>query len=104
VREWAEISDEPLDQSAISKLYAGRGPHRVSTSWYPAGSAFRGTTRSGTVYVFEGRCRYDLDGSSIELRAGQFADLPAGEYGFEALGSEPVLLVRVWKLPDSVLA
>jgi hypothetical protein len=102
VREWAEISEEALDPSSISRLYAGRGPHRVSTSWYPAGSSFRGSTRSATAYVFAGSCRYEFEGGSVELRGGQFAELPAGEYAFEVLGGEPVLVVRVWKLPDSI--
>jgi hypothetical protein len=67
------------------------------------GTTFRGVTRSGACYVLAGSCRYEFEGRSIELRCGQFTELPDGEFGFEVLGAEPLLLVRAWKLSESIL-
>lgn len=35
----------------------------------------------------------------IQLKAGMFADFPAGDYEFKVLGEQPVHLVSVWPIP-----
>jgi quercetin dioxygenase-like cupin family protein len=57
--------------------------------------------REGTCYVLEGACRFFVP-KAIEIKAGQFAVIPAGDYEFEVLGDTEVVLVKAWKLPFAV--
>lgn len=72
--------------------------YRVSRYEYPAGTRFPGTTRSGACYVLRGECKYIFGPNTYQISAGQHCQLPQGDYLFEVLGNEGVVLFMVWHL------
>jgi hypothetical protein len=97
VEQWDEQSDGSLTEDAIRRRYQPAGAYRVSRSKYPPGTRFVGAARAGTAFVISGACRFAGEGWSVELREGQYVELPAGDFDFET--GEGVTLVRVWLLP-----
>jgi mannose-6-phosphate isomerase-like protein (cupin superfamily) len=53
-------------------------------------------------YVLAGTCAIEVGSSSWEMRTGDIADIPAGDYRFRVTGSKCVELVRVWELPPGI--
>jgi hypothetical protein len=49
--------------------------------------------------VLSGRCRLTFH-QPVELSAGQFAELPGGDFQLTALGPEQLAIVSVWLLPE----
>lgn len=71
---------------------------RVSRSLYPPHDRFPGVMTSGTCYVLQGACRYTFGDSSVLLRAGEFCQLPGGDYEFEVVGPSAAEEVLVWDM------
>jgi hypothetical protein len=91
----------PPSVEAIRALHQPASRYRISPASYLAGTAFGGTARAGRKYVLAGACAFIVGPSTWELQAGDFADIPEGEYLLRVLGSEPVELVSVWELPPA---
>jgi hypothetical protein len=56
--------------------------------------------RATRLYVVEGACSYQIDNQSVEVKAGEYADLLPGMYEFEVPAASPVRLIRVYRLPE----
>lgn len=97
--QWNSAENGPLNVSVIKTLHEPAGHFRVSPRRYPAGTSFVGAARAGRVYVLLGACYLAGDQWECCLAAGEFAELPAGDYRFRATGADGVELVRVWELP-----
>jgi mannose-6-phosphate isomerase-like protein (cupin superfamily) len=54
--------------------------------------------KASTCYVLQGACTFVFGTASFSISSGQQAELPAGAHQFQALGSEDVDLVMVWKI------
>jgi len=57
-------------------------------------------------YVLTGACSITIDatGERVELGAQEFATLPAGAYRLVASGEEPLHMMTVFPIPESVWA
>jgi quercetin dioxygenase-like cupin family protein len=99
VDRWDFERHGPPGLEAIRLRHLPAEEYRVSPSHYPAGTTFSGAARAGRWYVLAGLCAIEVGSSSWELRAGDIADIPAGEYHFRASDSDGAELVRVWELP-----
>lgn len=97
---WPEVSEDPLTVEAIRKLHVPSSHYRISASRYKAGAALPGAGKSGRIYVLAGACVKTIGTWRVELRAGMFADFPAGAFEFEVLGDEDVQVVNVWWIPE----
>lgn len=53
---------------------------------------------ASTCYVLQGGCTFVFGTVSFSPSSGQQAELPAGAHQFQAVGSEDVDLVMVWKV------
>jgi hypothetical protein len=91
------------DGAALTGIDQGTTPaperFRVSSSRYPAGTLFSGLSRAARQYILSGACSFAVGTSAWELRAGDIADTPEGEFEFRVLGHEPAEFVTVWELP-----
>jgi hypothetical protein len=103
-RHWSEISPAPLSLEAIRELHVPPSHYRISPNRYEAGVAFPGTTRAGRLYVLSGACSKMVGKWEVALRAGMFADFPAGNFEFKVLGEQQVQLVNVWLIPEQYRA
>jgi len=99
VRTWSEISNEALTEAAIHARYP-RPQYRVGVQRRPPGVRIAGSSRVCTSHVVLGVARFVFaSGVEVTLRAGEFAELPAGSYHLETLGDQPVVLAQCWKVP-----
>lgn len=97
--EWNSSENGPISLATIQLLHQPAGHFRVSASRYPPGTRFPGASRAGRLYVLSGACIIAGKQWECHLIAGEFADIPAGEYQFQAHDTKETALVRVWELP-----
>ncbi len=101
---WDEVRLGPITVESVRVLHQPPERFRVSLDSHPAATTFTGTARAGRRYVLAGTCSYRVDELLWELRAGDIADLPAGEFTFRGRDGGPVQVVSVWELPAAFLA
>ena len=96
------VGTHDLDLKQIESEFQPAGRYRITKSDYPPGTAFGGSMRVCDIYVLEGRCRIMTpSGGAIELSGGNIAQLLVeGDYDLTVLGSRPLSIVKVWKLPE----
>jgi hypothetical protein len=72
---------------------------RVSRKVHEPHLRFYGLMTSATCYLLRGACRYTFDGKgSVLLRAGEFCELPGGDFLFESMGAAETEEVLVWNM------
>ena len=98
--KWDEASYGPMSLESIRRLFQPESRYRVSWNTYPAGAAFNFWTSAGRYYIIAGGCTISAAGHSWDLSAGEFLDLPEGDYLFSVTGESSVELVSVWELPE----
>jgi quercetin dioxygenase-like cupin family protein len=99
VQNWDHSEWGPASLETIRLLHRPGERFRVSPGRYDPGESFPEAARAGRRYVLAGSCSFTKGGEVWELRAGEFADLPGGQFEFRVLGDSPVELVSVWELP-----
>lgn len=95
---WGELGRGELTEEAIRAYHVPPSSHRISKFFYPIGTKFPGRMRRARAYVVSGQCVYTFH-ERIAISAGQFADLPEGDYTFEVVGLEELQVILVWRLP-----
>ena len=98
--KWDEATYGPMSLESIRRLFQPESHYRVSWNTFPAGTAFNGWSRAGRRYIIDGGCTIRTAGHSWDLSAGEFLDLPEGDYLFSVTGESSVELVSVWELPE----
>lgn len=102
VEKWSEHWSTPMTEQSIRDVFVPAYQFRISPSKYPPATSFGGAMRSGKCFVISGACEFTCGDTSVALHAGEFAELPEGEYGFKVLGDRAVELVMVWRLPEEL--
>jgi len=98
---WTEISSEPLTEALLRSLFPQEQGYRIFPNRHEAGvKSPSKIARATRLYVLEGVCSYRMDDRSVEVNAGEYADLPPGMYEFEVPATSPVKLIRVYRLPE----
>lgn len=98
---WTDISSEPLTEAMLRGLFPQEQGYRIFPNRYEAGvKSPSKIARATRLYVLEGGCRYRIDDRSVDVNAGEYADLPPGLYEFEVPAASPVKLIRVYRLPE----
>jgi hypothetical protein len=97
-RRWEDEYPGAPSIEAIRLLFVPPEHYRVSRSIYPPGTRFAGAMIEGLVFVIRGSCQFEF-GASFQIAAGEFAELPEGEYQFASSGESETELVMVWRLP-----
>ena len=108
IGKWGDIALSPISVEEIRRLHSPASAFRISPMTYPAGTSFVGLMKAGRVYVVQGRCRFACGASSasaapyvpngVGLCEGEWFDIPAGYFSFEAMPDADVTLVNVWDL------
>jgi hypothetical protein len=98
VQRWDDERRGPLSEEAVRELHRPADDYRISRQTYEQGTAFPGRMRTGRVYVLSGRCAYSFGSASVQIAAGEFCDLVAGDFNFHVVGDGPCSLVLVWDL------
>lgn len=101
IGKWDEVANGPMSLESVRSQYQPEERYRVSWRTYPAGASFNGWAQVGRHYIINGGCTIHVRGHSWNLAAGDFADLPEGDYQFSVTGELAVELVSVWELPES---
>ncbi len=101
IKNWNTETHGPLSLDAIKKLHQPSEKYRISEKTLPVGDIVHGTAKEGLCYVIQGELVYYCEASSkeLELKQNNFSLLPSGNYEYRIGRIEPVILVRVWKLP-----
>lgn len=97
--KWNESENGSLSLENIRLLYHPESHYRISLNKYPPATEFSGWSRKYRLFVLSGDCRISIDGNSLNLSSGDFADLPEGDYTFSVLNNSSVELVSVWEIP-----
>jgi len=102
VENWSVIRNGMLSEQAIRARYRGKNVS-IRTRRYEPGSSYGGTMRPARVYVLEGRCLcgFHATHEQVELRAGQVAVVPGGDYVLEVLGQSPMEVVWVSEVAEA---
>jgi hypothetical protein len=100
VKKWDSTQDGELSEATVRRKLDHPERYRISSRRCAPGASFPGTARAGTVYVIEGMCRYVFGDSQIDLKSGQYCDLPEGEFRLDVVGDQEVEIVRTWLLPE----
>ncbi len=96
--KWNEAENGSLSLENIRLLYEPQSHYRISLNKYPANTEFGGWSRKHRLFVLSGDCRISIDGNSLSLSGGDFADLLEGDYTFSVLNNNSVELVSVWEI------
>ncbi len=96
---WDDHYNGSMSEYAIRNAFVPQTNYQISKSTYPSGTSFPGAARPGTCFVVQGACRYCFGDDSVDIAAGEFAELPEGEYTFCVIGDEELVMVRVWQIP-----
>jgi mannose-6-phosphate isomerase-like protein (cupin superfamily) len=99
--KWDEAVYGPISLEAVRLQFQPEARYRVSWNKYPEDTSFNGWSRAGRRYIISGSCRVSVAGQSWDLTAGDFADLPDGDFWFSVSGDSPLELISVWELPES---
>jgi len=102
VRKWSDYNDVPLTEEAIRQCFQPADEYRVTLKRYPAETQFDGTMRQGTIFVVEGVCKIAFEGDSapceLMVSAGEFVEVPGGNYELLVTGPGDLTIVCVWRL------
>jgi mannose-6-phosphate isomerase-like protein (cupin superfamily) len=99
--KWDEATCGPMSLESIHRLFQPESRCRVSWKTYPAGVAFDFWSAARRCYIISGACTIGVAGHSLTLSAGEFVEIPEGDYCFFVAGEAPIELVSVWELPES---
>ena len=99
--KWDEATCGLMSLESIRRLFQPESHYRVSWNRYPAGATFNGWWSAGRLYIIAGGCTMTTPEQSWDISAGEFLDVPEGDYLFSVTGESSVELVSVWKLPES---
>jgi hypothetical protein len=97
VCRWSCLSDEALSEAAVRARFPSE-KYRVSVYRYRSKTRFGGVMRRGSCHVLAGACRY-VFATDVTIQAGEVAELPGGDYSFEVLGEDELVIVLCWELP-----
>jgi hypothetical protein len=98
--KWDEATYGPMSLESIRRLFQPESRYRVSWNRHPAGAAFNEWSAAGRRYIISGVCMIRGGEHSWTLSAGEFLDVPEGDYWFSVPEESPVELVSVWELPE----
>lgn len=101
VSRWERESFGVMCEETIRSRLEHPERFRITTYTYPAGAAFRGSSRRSTLYVLTGGLSYRAAGVSTILENGEYCEVSEGEYDFVADGEYGVHFVRVTPLPQA---
>ncbi len=100
-KRWDTELHGALSENSIRESLGYPERYRISTKCYPSGTAFRGRTRVGLVYVKRGKCKYTHEDGELVLSELDYCEIPEGKFGIEVQGDEDYEEVRVWPLPEA---
>jgi hypothetical protein len=95
VKPWP-YANRPMTLDTLRDMYDSSS-FRVSERRYPPGAEFDGRTRDVTWFVLEGACRLKAC-QELTIRAGDVAEIGAGDFTLLVLGDVELHLVQVWDL------
>jgi glyoxylate utilization-related uncharacterized protein len=103
VRRWDQALGA-MSLDAIRALHQPECDYRVSWNSHPAQTETSGTSRARCFYVLSGECEVAAGDTQWRLSAGEYADLPQGDYQLRVIGSNPLEFVSVWEVPEAYRA
>jgi hypothetical protein len=98
--KWDETLSGEMSLENIRELYQPEIHYRVSWNKYPSGTDFDGWSQSRRLYIINGSCLVTIKEQSLNLCAGEFSNLPEGDYHFNVPSDSQVELVSVWLIPE----
>lgn len=96
-QNWSDISTLAFSEEAIRALHVPAENFKLYLNAYEAGQQF--AIKAGhdfVLYVLSGACKTSIDGKELRLSAAELVAMDAGSYAFEALGTDPLQLVKVF--------
>lgn len=98
-RKWDKSLSGEMTLGNIRNLYQPESDYRISWNEYPPETDFGGWSLKRRLYVVNGSCSITVKEHSLNLIAGEFADLPEGDYYFAASSHSQVEIISVWEIP-----
>ncbi|WP_437598649.1 hypothetical protein WMF28_38430 [Sorangium sp. So ce590] len=95
VENWP-YTNEPMTPAFIRQTY-GAASFRIAEHKYPPGTTFPGRTRAAKWFVLAGACTVRRD-EEVTVKAGQVAEIDAGDYTMTVVGDTELHLMEVWDL------
>lgn len=96
-QNWSDTSTAAFSEEAIRALHQPADNFKLYVNSYEAGQQF--AIKAGhdfILYVLSGACKTSVDGKELRLATAEIANMKAGSYAFEALGTEALQLVKVF--------
>ena len=100
---WELDYGENLDFESLKSKYSPPHKFRVSEFHYPAGEIVDGSMRTSRCFVMTGTCSYKYrDKCEVELKSGEYVELPDGAYQLTVGEQNDLHIVVVWEIPALV--
>lgn len=99
VRQWSDVSSEPLSEESVRALHVPARKYRVSVDRYSPGEEVAGGMRAGTCYVLAGHCQIEFGEQVAQFVAGDVAEFPSGSYRLVVSPEAECVAVFAWELP-----
>ena len=100
IKKWNEAEFGRMTTDKIRSLYKPENRFFVRWNKYESEAEFSGASAARVFYLLRGSCEVKIADEIFHIRAGEYVDLPKGEYDFKVIGNVPVELVSVWELPE----
>jgi hypothetical protein len=97
--KWDETILGKMSLENIRKLYQPESHYRLTWNKYPSETKFVGWDPKRRLFVIYGSCSITVNEYSINLCAGEFADISEGFYRGKVSLHSQVEIVSVWEIP-----
>jgi quercetin dioxygenase-like cupin family protein len=100
-KKWSNVSADAISLASIRELHVPSEHYRFTEGRYPSGASFAGTIAAPVViYVLEGGFTHTINGASLTLKAGEFAEFGPCHFACDVKDESGVHYVRVIEIPE----
>lgn len=96
IQNWDDRYSEKISFKAIQSIFS-HDHYRTSLKKYTKQITIPGAGKQGYCFVLQGECSFKFDNTIFNLKAGEYVELPSGDYYFSS-STDPTEIVRVWDL------
>ena len=96
---WRDLVGSKSLEEYLTEQYGDKKKFRLTKRAYPKGTQTAWGTVAFKCFVLEGKCRWSLGDVRFDLAAGEYRDLPEGQYNFEVVGDSECKFFTAYLIP-----
>lgn len=96
---WRDLVGTKSLDEYLTEQYGDKTKFRLTRRAYPKGTRTVWGTVAVKCFVLEGSCRYSLGDVRFDIAAGEYCELPQGQYDFEVVGDSECVFFTAYLIP-----